>query len=981
MQTLEDSINRDDLVGAKELVEEDRSILTRRIGRQDFTPLITALYWTDGRGLRIANWLLDQDEYAEAAVLDAKTRAGWTALMQAVKNRQIGIIKRLIMRGADLNVQKTDGYTALLLACARGYYPEAKLLIKSGAMLTQGLAQQQELGWTELLFACAQGKKVMVTLLLQKGADVNMANKDDWTALKYACSKGHSEITKLLIKEGAKTDPPDLQGLTALMLASQQGHVETAKILLEHGASINAKDGQGRTALMIASVSKTSSEVVSLLISGQADVNLLDNEGETALTYASKIGNVLVVDQLVQAGANIDHQPQDGGWSALMHACFYIRSKSQCLKVIETLLNAGANPNLQGQSGVSALIIACQFKQKKAADLLIQKGANLDLTTKKKFTALMYCCSEKPQPEAKSQTSTEKLETMRTIARSLIEHGADVDIEECRGRTALMFACEHGHDDIAKLLIERGAKLDVQEAKGWTALMFASHCGRIQELETMQTIAQFLIEHGADVDIEECRGRTALMFACEHGHDDIAKLLIERGAKLDVQEAEGWTALMFASHCGRIQRLETMRTIARSLIEHGADVDIEECRGRTALMFACEHGHDDIAKLLIERGAKLDVQEAEGWTALMFASYNGRIELVRALFLQGANPNLGSPEDKGSHTALLLACQRRPASMLKGDAGLVQCFMTCWEKGGVLDKERARKLARRNGLLKVLKFIDIVELLEGPYTEIANRPAVVTFTSSHFFSVREHQDTDAELDRLEIFDIDLRRRLASILQDGVNPSAPSRSSGARSDSASDAATQQGSDRTLSSRQSSSQDGSDAHSSASTLSHSAAAPTLPVVGQAPQFDAFLAHDWGEGGMNHETVALINDELGQKGIETWFDRDRLEREIDSEIARGVRNSRKFVIFLTQNYMDKVESFGYDFCRYEFSIAMQVHKKDLRTVLIVVMEEPLLKIGMWRDRFLIFQQHVFVDFSTKEQRAANLDYLVKRIRDEVA
>ena len=53
----------------------------------------------------------------------------------------------------------------------------------------------------------------------------------------------------------------------------------------------------------------------------------------------------------------------------------------------------------------------------------------------------------------------------------LIEKGAALDVQNKYGSTGLMNACCKGHPEIVKLMIEKRVRLDVQNDLGFTALM------------------------------------------------------------------------------------------------------------------------------------------------------------------------------------------------------------------------------------------------------------------------------------------------------------------------------------------------------------------------------------------------------------------------------------------------------------------------------------------------------------------------------
>ena len=194
-------------------------------------------------------------------------------------------IKRLIEKGADVNAQNNNGWTALMLASAWGYIDIVTLLIEEGAYVNA----RTKHGNTALMYASQEGHPEVAELLIEKGADINVQEDYGWTALMFASDRGQIEVTKLLIEKGADVNTMSIEheecrdygkeyvivrvpcGYTALMAASEMGHIDIVKLLIEAGADVNA--------------------------------TLDDYDRSTALKYASKKGHTEIVELLIEAGA------------------------------------------------------------------------------------------------------------------------------------------------------------------------------------------------------------------------------------------------------------------------------------------------------------------------------------------------------------------------------------------------------------------------------------------------------------------------------------------------------------------------------------------------------------------------------------------------------------------------------------------------------------------------------------------------------
>ena len=173
-----------------------------------------------------------------------------TALYTASNFGHLDVVKYLISKGADVNMESNGG-TALNIASYKGYLEIVKYLVEKGADVNM-----ESNGGTALIGA---SNLEVVKYLISKGADVNAKNNYGWTALMWASREGHLEVVKVLVesskgglfsffKKGNINDK-DNDGWTALIWASRKGHLEVVKYLVSKGADINATDNKGFTAL------------------------------------------------------------------------------------------------------------------------------------------------------------------------------------------------------------------------------------------------------------------------------------------------------------------------------------------------------------------------------------------------------------------------------------------------------------------------------------------------------------------------------------------------------------------------------------------------------------------------------------------------------------------------------------------------------------------------------------------------------------
>ncbi|XP_054618550.1 NF-kappa-B inhibitor epsilon isoform X1 [Dunckerocampus dactyliophorus] len=127
-----------------------------------------------------------------ALVLETQNWRGLACLHLAALNRQQQIMKLLMKKGADLNIQEgTSGKTPLHLAVEQHDVASVKLLLSRGANVDAAMYN----GCTPLHLAVGRQDATIANLLCQSGADTMLRNMEDETALDLA--DGNSDILAL----------------------------------------------------------------------------------------------------------------------------------------------------------------------------------------------------------------------------------------------------------------------------------------------------------------------------------------------------------------------------------------------------------------------------------------------------------------------------------------------------------------------------------------------------------------------------------------------------------------------------------------------------------------------------------------------------------------------------------------------------------------------------------------------------------------
>ncbi|XP_051028232.1 ankyrin repeat domain-containing protein 31 [Acomys russatus] len=132
-----------------------------------------------------------------------------------------------------------------------------------------------------------------------------------------------------------------------------------------------------------------------------AGVSKRDPKGESRLHLASRRGNLSLVKVLIESGANVNLK-DNAGWTPLHEA-----ASEGLSDVIIELLKAGADVNCENIDGILPLHGAVAGNHLKAAEILLEHGANPNQKDEKQRTALEEADDDKMKELLKSYGATE----------------------------------------------------------------------------------------------------------------------------------------------------------------------------------------------------------------------------------------------------------------------------------------------------------------------------------------------------------------------------------------------------------------------------------------------------------------------------------------------------------------------------------------------------------------------------------------------
>lgn len=471
---------------------------------------------------------------------------GMTPLMWAATMGRKESINLLLQAGADINIVDKNGNTVFTrinkvkiksfpqlnteLVDEYGLTPLHLAAMHNDVNLIQALIKQgmdpnivnQKNRETPLMRAAILGANQAIKMLLKSEAQIDKKDHNGNTALIWAVSsKDYPETVKLLLQKGAYVDEKNNSGLTALMLASNLGLVESAKTLLANGADPNLVDNKGQSAFALAMGAKNIEIIRVLLKSGNPTKNksnffhnfltlikelpekyqrkgkplnkeLPAQEDMTPLLLAITAENISLVNELIQAGADVN-TPDADGITPLMWAIGY-----QSLEIVRMLLQAGANVNAFSPETNPPLLIASGYNNKQIVEELLTHGADIHLKNIDGETPLFRASTLYFQIDLENNLAEEKKRSPRElpqdaakkhaeITKLLIQHGANVNETNNENKTPLLWAVSlPGHAPIVKVLLDAGADIQHKNDNGKDALAVATETNDPEILKLLQ---------------------------------------------------------------------------------------------------------------------------------------------------------------------------------------------------------------------------------------------------------------------------------------------------------------------------------------------------------------------------------------------------------------------------------------------------------------------------------------------------------------
>ena len=364
---------------------------------------------------------------------------GETTLMTAARTGNPATLQALIERGARVDAREPEfQQTALMIAVRENHAAAVEVLLAAGASPD---AQTRKGAVPAFVPPCkgtgcgSEGVGINRGGLPDRGRRAEA--KGGMTPLLYAARDGRLAAAERLVAAGANLELPDANGIRPLLMAALNNKLDVARLLVAKGVNVNADDFWGRTPLWAAveyrNLDMNNVEVdapkdngvdrgpilvfIRELIDAGANVNArtrelpparrwlyslndvswVDFTGQTPFLRAALSGDTVTMRLLVQRGAD-PNLPTLAGTTPLMAAAgvnwvvaqTYTESPQALIDAVNLCLELGADVNATNSMGLTALLGAANRGSNDLIELLVKRGARLDIKDKEGRTPLRW---------------------------------------------------------------------------------------------------------------------------------------------------------------------------------------------------------------------------------------------------------------------------------------------------------------------------------------------------------------------------------------------------------------------------------------------------------------------------------------------------------------------------------------------------------------------------------------------------------------
>ncbi len=547
---------------------------------------LTALHWAADNGdAAVAGVLI----YAGANLAPLTRNDAYTPMHMAARGGHAEVIGQLVEAGADPAVATSrTGVTPMHLAAKAGSGEAIRTLAAGGAEVD---ARDHQWGQTPLIFAAGFNRLVAVNTLVELGADVSLIENVLHMPTRYAVDRAaRAARNEVLESFRAQSDNPGLW-------APSPQQVQAASEAAWRVQALSPEEIIGKAT----DQEMTENQLALLQTNALSYHEMVGNQGGlTALLHASRDGFRDVVHALLDAGADVNQVSGGERNSPLLIAAI-----NGHFDLMIELLERGADPRLADLSGATPLfaVINTQyapktrypqqqaFKQQEATHLqvmeaLLEAGADPNVQLDRHLWYLEYNFAQLSvnmwgaSPFWRAAHGTDE-----KAMRLLLQYGADPTTPTRRPPARRRGGYGGGGGDRVDPSglppVPTGGPgvfpIHAASGVGYSGGDGAGRAG-VSHIHVpngwMPSVRLLVEELGADVNARDHNGYTPLHFAAARGDNELILYLVEKGADVMAVSRRGQTVVDMAN--GPVQRIQPFpETIA--LLEGMGAINNHNC--------------------------------------------------------------------------------------------------------------------------------------------------------------------------------------------------------------------------------------------------------------------------------------------------------------------------------------------------------------------------------------------------------------------
>ena len=670
------------------------------------TPLIAACKYSNSDIVQV----LVASERCDINTSDNKRN---TALHIAVSSDSSGRLESvqclLQSDKCDPNVINKSGYTPLHIACHRDFIPVLEALVadkRCDMNIRDGNGDTALHIWVKSV-------KVVKCLLESGRSRCDIYNEKGLTPFHKAIANGVMASVEVMMKNGVnilQTTNDKFQN-APIHIACVYYRRDILKYFLCHtNCDPNQQNAEGDTALHIVCRMRTGSElqffelltfigINSTLVNheGIAPCDVVGNDGNTLLHIACAEGNIVIVELLLNNGADILKPDRNGD------APIHIASRFGRLSILKILLGCTkSDPNQQNSKGATALHIVCRKRTGRELQFLelLTSTPGINPTIVNHEGIIPF---EVVGNDGNTLLHNACAEGNAALVEFLMKKGVDIQKSNEQGDAPIHIACKWFQlNSLKAILGSKDCDPNQQNAEGNTALHIVCRKRTGCELEFLElltstpginptivnhegiipfevvgndsntllhnacaegntALVEFLMKEGVDIQKSNGQGDAPIHIACKWFQlNSLKSILDSKDCDPNQQNAEGNTALHIVCRKRTGCELEFLELLTSA---QGINPTIVNHGGNTLLHNACAEGNAALVEFLMKKGVDIQKSNGQGDAPIHIACKCFQLNSLKDILdSKDCDPNQQNAE---GNTALHIVCRKRTGCELE----------------------------------------------------------------------------------------------------------------------------------------------------------------------------------------------------------------------------------------------------------------------------------------------------------------------------